>query len=147
MKNKNSSAPIAVIGIIVIAFTIAAFFLLDIERIAIFLWALGFLLLSEIILFVGLICVRKESAKQANVFMRSGVTSVLLLYVVATVVVTLLAGSFADNLNVFILIELGVIAIFTIVTIAILAFSRSIARRNAEDASKVDVDQPKRGGF
>jgi Zn-dependent protease with chaperone function len=81
------------------------------------------------------------------VFFKSGVTSVLLLYFLATVIVSIFAGRFRENLNTFILIELGIIALFAIATIAILAVARGIAQRNEYDASKVGSKESKRGGF
>ena len=148
MSSKNSSTSfIAVIGIIVIALTVAAFFLLDIERIEIFLWAFGFLLLSEIILFAGLIGLRRSIAQSGNVFMKSGVTSALILYFIATLIMALFSDTLRENLYVFVFIELCIFALFAVVTIAILAFSRSIARRNEADMSKVGDNEPKRGGF
>ena len=145
---KNSSiVSIAIIGTVVVAFTVAAFFLLEIERIAVFIWALAFLLLSEVALFGGLIGLRFASSQQENVFRTAGITSSLILYVVATFVITLFANAMRERMYAFILLHLGVIMLFAIATISILAFSRGIARRNEEDLAKVGDHQPKRGGF
>jgi hypothetical protein len=147
MISRSGIASIAIIGIIVLAFTIAAFFLLEIERVAVFLWALAFLLLSEIVLFAGLVCVRQYSVRHSNVFLKTGATTALMLYFAATLILTLFAGAMRERLNIFILIGIGVIALFAIATIAILSTARGIAHRNEQDMSKVGSNEPKRGGF
>jgi len=147
MQRHSGIIPILVIGAIVIVFSVAMFILLEVERTGIFLWALAFLLLSEVALFSGLIGVRRAGARRGNVFMVTGVTVTLSLYFVATLAFTFFAGSLEEKLNVFILVELGIIALFAIITIAVLAASRGIERRSEEDMSKVGTDEPRRGGF
>ena len=147
MKNKNAALPILAIGIIVILFTLAVFFLLRIERNALNLWALSFLLLSEVIVIGGLIGVRRANAEHGAVFMRAGITTTLTLYLAAVAVCSILAELFSSNLNAFILVQLGIFALFAIITISILAFSRGLGRRESEDATKVGSNEAKRGGF
>ncbi|MCL2365821.1 MAG: hypothetical protein FWC75_02110 [Oscillospiraceae bacterium] len=147
MRSKSGVLPISLIGIIMVALTLVAFFLLDIERIAVHIWALAFLLLSEVVLFGGLIGLRFAGASHSSVFLRAGVSTSLVLYFVATLISALFAGFFRDRINSFILIELAIIAFFAIITISILAWSRSIARRNEADMAKIGTNEPKRGGF
>ena len=147
MKSKSAALPILAIGIIAILFTLAVFFLLRIEREALNLWALSFLLLSEVIVIGGLIGVRHAYAEHGAVFLRAGITAALTLYLVATAACSLLARLFSSNINAFILVQIGIIALFAIITISILAFSRGIGRRESEDASKVGSNEAKRGGF
>jgi len=147
MRSKNGVMAIGVIGIIVIVFSIAAFFLLDIERIAVNSWALAFLLLSELTLFGGLIGLRFTGEYHSTVFLKSGVTTALSLYFIATLISALFAGSFRENLNIFILIELAIIAFVAIIIISTFAWSRRVARLNEEDMTKVGTNDPKRGGF
>ena len=147
MRNKSVTLPISAIGVIVVLFTLAMYFLLDIERNALNRWALGFLLLSEVIMFGGLIALRRAAPVHSSVFVKSGVTAALSLYFATTINSVFLSGLFTNNLNAFILIELGILALFAIVTITILAFSGSIGRRSNEDASKTGSNEAKRGGF
>jgi len=147
MKYKSAALPILAIGIIAILFTLAVFFLLRIDRVALNIWALSFLLLSEIIVIGGLIGVRRYSAEHGAVFLRAGITTALALYLAATAVCSLLARLFSSNINAFILVQLGIFALFAIITISILAFSRSLGQRESEDASKVGSNEAKRGGF
>ncbi|MCL2760562.1 MAG: hypothetical protein FWD70_02820 [Desulfuromonadales bacterium] len=147
MPNKIGVISIALIGIIVIAFSITAFFLLDIERIAVNVWALAFLLLAELALFGGLIGLRFIGANHGKVFLRTGIATVLWFYFIATFVSVLFARAFRENLKIFILIELTIIVLFAIVAISIFAVSRSIAARDEVDITKVGTNEPKRGGF
>ena len=146
MRNKSTGA-IALIGFIIIAFTIAAFFLLEIEKIAVNIWALAFLLLSEIALFGGLIGLRISPAGHSAVFFRTGVSAVLTLYFGVTLVSVFFAGAFKEKVNTFIFIELAIIVLFSVALISVFAWSCSIARRNETDAAKVGDNRSKRGGF
>ena len=147
MKNKTGVMPTAVIGIIVAALSLAVFFLLEIEMIAVNVWALAFLLISELSLFGGLIGLRLAGAGNSRVFLRAGVTSALSLYFIATLVSILFAGAFSERVNTFILIELAIIALFAIIIIAMVATSHAIERRNEEDMKKVGTIEARRGGF
>lgn len=147
MKSRYAIVSIGIVGTIVIAFSLAAFFLLDIERIAVNIWALIFLLLSEGILFGGLIALRFSSVQHSKAFLSAGVTTALLLYFAITLISVFWAGSLKERLNTFILIELAIVALFVIVVVSIMAFSRHTVQRNEEDIAKVGTTEPKRGGF
>ena len=147
MRNRNGVMPIGIIGIIVVAFSLAVFFLLDIEKSTLNLWALALLLLSEIVLFGGLIGLRFTGANHSKVFLNSGITVTLLLYFVATLISVLFAGAFMENLNTFFLIQLAIIALFVIITIFIFVWSRGITRHYEIDMAKIGTNEPKRGGF
>jgi len=146
MRNNNGLL-LGIIGLIVIVFTITAFFLLDIERTTVTYWALAFLLLSEATLFGGLIALRSTGAGHNKLFLRVGVSTALTLYFVATFISVLFANLFAERINTFILIQLAIIALFAIITISIIAWSRSSAHQNERDYKKVGSKEPKRGGF
>ncbi|MDR0293650.1 MAG: hypothetical protein LBH95_05800 [Oscillospiraceae bacterium] len=147
MRNKNGVAAIGIIGLLIVIFSLAAFFLLEIERIAINGLALACLLLSECVLFGGLIALRFAGARHNNVFLKAGVTTSLSLYLVATIISLFFAGMLKEKIYVFILIELAIIILFGSITISIFAWSRGTARRDAEDMAKVGTNEPKRGGF
>lgn len=147
MRIKSGVFSICIIGLIVIAFTLAAFFLLDIDKVPVNIWALIFLLVSEIALFGGLAGLRLVNENHSLVFLRAGVTTALSLYCAATFIIVFFTGAFYNKLNSFILIELAVVALFSIITVSIVTWSRSIARRNEADIAKVGSNEPKRGGF
>ena len=147
MRENRGILAICVIGIIVVSFTFAAFFLLDIERTNLNIWALAFLVLSEVVLFGGLIGIRIAGASHNILFLRLGISSTLFIYFAATLISVLLAGVFGDRVNAFILLQLAIVALAAITVVAILAFSKSTQRRNEIDAKKVGTNEPKRGGF
>ena len=138
---------IGIIGIIVVALILSGFFLFNIERVAINMWALSFLLISICIFFISMIALRLPNPQHSSLFLNAGVTTTLALYVISTSIITFLSGMYRDNLNTFIFIELANIALFAIIAVAILAFSRKVASSNITDAEKVGSNQPKRGGF
>lgn len=127
---KGSGTTIGMIGAITVVFTMIAFFLSEIERSALHLWALAFLLLAEVVLCSGLIAVKSLDANHSKVLVRSGITGALSLYFFITLVSILFAGQFRDRVNIFIILELGIIALFAVIILMILACSRSIAGRN-----------------
>jgi len=139
--------PISIIGLIVMVFSVATFFLLDVERVAVNTWALVFLLLSELVLFGGMIALRFSGANYSRFFQKTGITTTLTLYFVVTLISVFFAGSFRGSINVFILIELAIIAFFAIILISFIAFSHKLERQSSEDTKKVGVNEPKRGGF
>jgi len=143
MRNKSSAISIGAIGVLIVAFSLAAFFILDIEKTAMNMWALTFLLLSEFILFGGLIGLRFTS----KVFLTAGFGTILFIYFGATLLNICFAKWFIVNLNTFILVEIAIITLFAIITITIFSFSRGIERRNEEDIKKIGSNEPKRGGF
>ncbi|MCL2078936.1 MAG: hypothetical protein FWH17_03730 [Oscillospiraceae bacterium] len=147
MKSRNGIISIGIIGAIVLALTLAAFFLLGIEKSTVNIWALSFLLLSICALFGGLIWLRFAGSQHSKVFLKLGVTTALTLYFGVTFASVFFAGLLKEKLNTFILMELSIIALFAIIIVAILAFSRRVARRNEIDTAKVGSNEPKRGGF
>ena len=147
MINKNGVLPVGIVGLIVVALTVAGFFLLNFERTAVNTWALVFLLTSEVALFGGLIAVRLKSEGHAPVFMKAGVSTSLFIYFFTTVVITFTARFFRANVNAYVFLHLATVAFFAIIIISLLAFSRVVNRRNAIDSEKVHTTQAKRGGF
>ena len=147
MHKKGGALTIIVIGLIVLAVTAAVFFLLDIERSHLNLWALGFLVLSELILFIGLLALRSSKKIHSNIFLKAGANIALFIYFIVTLISIYFTNRFSERLNTFILIEVAIIALFLIVIILIGAFARGIEQRNAEDIEEIGYTAPKRGGF
>jgi len=123
------------------------FFLLGFERDAVRWWALGFLLLSEVVMLSGLITLQFVKPKHSKAFLHMGISTVLFFYFVTTLVSVLFSGLLSGRINTFIVIELVIIAFYAITIVSIAAFSRAIKRRNEEDMAKVGSIEPKRGGF
>jgi len=147
LQSKNGKAAIGAIGIIAIAFTLAFFFLMDIEPIAVNIWALIFVILSEIVFFGGLMRLRNVGADHNLVFLRAGFVASLSIYLSATLISAFFTGAFRDRLNIFILIQLAIIAVFLVAAIVLYTSSRNITRRNLDDELKVGTKEPKRGNF
>jgi len=147
MNNGKNNLALAVSGVIVVALTIAAFFLLEIERTSVFIWAICALILSEIVFFAGIIMIRNIGSNHNAVFAKSGATVSLSIYFISTLVLTLLSGLFRNNVNIFILLNLALVAACAIAVIGIMAVSKATQRRNEADVSKVGEQEGKRGGF
>ena len=145
-KNGIGNLIIGIVGVIVVVFTLATFFLLNFERTTVQWVALAFLLLSEFVLFSGLIGIRSLGSNFSKVFVSAGIGTTLFLYFFATLISVFFANTF-DRLNSFIWMQLVIIGIFAIIAVAILAFSRRIAINDEESLNKVGETQPKRGGF
>lgn len=137
MRKNSSTVIIGIVGAIFMIFTLSAFFLLNIERIALYWWALAFLLLAELVLCTGLVCLTSLGARYDKAFVRSGITGALSLYFIAAIISVLTAGLFKDRLNTFILIQLGLLALLAIIILLILVF----ARRIADNSRKIVNDQ------
>jgi len=144
MHNKNI-LPIAIIGVIIIALTVAAFFLLDIERTTLNYWAFAFLVLSEVVLFGGLLMLRFSNAYYSSLFLKSGIASALFLYFFTTLISMVLARWL--GVNGFVLVQLGIVALFAVILIIIVVFSQKIEHQTHRDLDKVGSTEPKRGGF
>ena len=147
MNNKSGVLPILIVGLIVVGLTLAGFFLLNFDRTVVGVWALAFLLLSEVALFGGLIAVRLKSEGHAPVFMRAGVSVALVLYFLATLVIFFTSRLFSANVNAYIFLQLATVAFFAIIIVSLLAVSRRINQRNMIDSEKVNTTEAKRGGF
>ena len=146
MKNKPGLMPIVLIGAIVIAITVVAFFLLEIERTDINIVALGALLLAEIVFFGGLIMLKSFNLQHDRVFAGAGVISASILYLITTVISILFVGAFS-KVSYFVLLQLIIIAIFAVIIISVIAFARRKHVKDIADAEKKDITEAKRGGF
>ena len=139
---------IGIVGAVVIAFTIALFALLDFYWLALHTWALTFLLAAEIVFFGGLIAISFFQQSHNKVFFRSGLTSALFLYLIATILVAnVFTWIFPLAINIFVLINLGIIALFAVILIAVLAASKRLAAVDAKSHDAVHETKAKRGGF
>lgn len=129
---RRGSKTIGVIGTIIVIFTLSAFFLSDAEKTALYSWAFTFLLLAEIVLCAGLTAVKASGTNHHNIFVRSGISAALFLYTAAALIMVLFMRLFENRLHTYILFQLGIIALFAIVILLILTFSRRIADSNRQ---------------
>jgi hypothetical protein len=134
------------IGVFLIAIvvTVAGFFLLDIERIALNYWAFGFLLFSLVLSLILLITI------QDSVFYNAAVVSAVWLYQIAVIATMFFVKSFSEAVNKFVLMEITINALFFIAAILIIASSRYVHDSNAKTFEKLNngnYNAPKRGGF
>ena len=139
---------VGIIGAIVMLFTVALFALLSFEWLVLHTWSLVFTLLAQIVFFGGLVAISFFEQSHNKVFFRSGLTSALFLYLMATILVTnVFTWMFPLSINIFVLINLGIIAFFAVILVAVLAFSKRLATVDAKSHDAVHETKAKRGGF
>ena len=147
---RRISLPIVLIGVLVIALTLAGYFLLDIDQgSSLNIWALMFILLAEVVMFGGISYVRGDAG--SGLFKTVGSVVIFILYGITAVTTTLVGRTLIDpevgRPNGLILVQLGVIVIFAVVLIGVFSFSRKVEDTHEEDYSKIGDNTPKRGGF
>lgn len=139
---------IGIIGVIVALFTIATFTLLDFEWLRLHSWALGFVLLSQLVFFGGLLGMPLVEKSHNKVFFRAGLSTALFLYFFSTAIaVIVFAWFFPVNLNLFILIHIGIIAFFSVISILVQTFSQKLTAVDEKSHAAVNETKAKRGGF
>jgi len=145
MINKRILPYILIFGIIIV-FSLVAFLLLNIELSTINVWALIFILISEVVAFIILTYLRTSENSCNTIFIKSGITVSASLYCIATLVCSVLAIVFMSNLNLFILIQIALMSLFAIIMIIMFSFATKVYQRNVEYTVKKDITEPKRGG-
>jgi hypothetical protein len=136
MKKHTGLLATGIIGLIVIAFTIIAFFLLNIERNAIQRTGLIFLLLSQIVLFIGLIVIRFLK-KNSVVFIGSALSVTLVIYFFVTLSTVVLTGKFIQNFNTFVLLQIFIVAQLSVVIVIIFTVGHKIAKTDNNTLKKM----------
>ena len=139
--------PLILIFSIIIVFTLVAFFLMSVELSAINVWALIFIVISELAAFSLFTYLRITKKSIDNVFLKSGTIMSVSIYLIATLTFGIIAIILMNNLNIFFLIQIAIISLFAIVMILLFSFSDRISKRNSEDINKADIREPKRGGL
>lgn len=110
----------AVIGAIVIAATFLIFFLTRTQKTSLDGAALLFVLISEIILFGGIIFILCDRSRSDKTVIKIGMVSALSIYFIAAVLTAFLRRGFKENLNGFILAN-ALFIMFTAVVFILLA--------------------------
>jgi len=134
------------IWVVVTFFTVAAFFLLDIEKVYINFWRLFFVLLTEFVLCGGLY----YTMTQRNLFASAGLYTALTLYAVLAFGGCFFIDIFDGRLGVFIVYELAVAGMLIMIASLILVFDKKIQndnRRAADYLNSQNFNIPKRGDF
>lgn len=139
--------PLFLIHSIIIAFTFVAFSLLSVEVSAINVWALIFIVISELVAFSVFTYLRISEKSFNNIFLKSGIIISVSIYFIATLAFGIFSIILMNNINIFFLIQIAIISLFAIVMILLISFSGRISKRNSEDIDKADIRVPKRGGL
>ena len=149
MKTNTGRIAILIIGIIVVAVSIVVFATRSISDIPVYQIAFGFLLLAEIVFFVGLIFNTSKENVGDKIISVSGITIISIVYLIATIVIALFAGLFTDSLKNYAVIEIVIAAICAVIFIVITAFARhsALSDEKLKDGEVHKSDTPKRGGF
>lgn len=108
-----------ILGSIFIAVTLCIFFLVNFEKTVVSYVALSFLLLSEIMLFVGIALTGKVDVTN-KVFLRSGTIGVLTFYVIAATMLAVMSGGFVDAAKTFVLFEIIAFAVAAVILVIVL---------------------------
>ena len=134
------------VGILVV---VAGFFLLDIEKIAINMWAFGSLLFSLAVSLLTTVTLVAPKRDKDGVFYTAGLSSAIWIYQTLVIISILFTKSF-DSLNGFIFLQILINALFAIVTVIVIMASARIHENNVKTYEKLqngEYDKPKRGGF
>lgn len=130
-KNTKKISSIA-IGFIVMAATLAIFFLSNTKtEISYLQWlALIFVLISELMLFLGIVFIVMQDSSSNKVFLSSGMISTLFIYCLITVISFFSKNSFENNENGFIIMQIVFIAITAIIIVLINVFAIKVKDTN-----------------
>ena len=146
---RGKKTIVLVFSISMIVVTVG-FFLLDIEKSSLNNSALISLLLSLLISMVAMSVIVEQKRLNGSVFFSAGLSSTVLLYLVAVIISILLSVSSEIHLRNFIFVQILIYALFFIVVIVFRSFSSHIHQVNTEIYDKQqsgEYNKPKRGGF
>ena len=135
MSNLQKKIIIGVCGIIVVIVTITTFFLMEFNNSTTGYTGLGFLIFSQVALFLGVMINFSYNNAPNNAFMRTGVTSSLVFYFIATAILLFVSGPFNENINAFITFEIILLAIMLIITLTIISFGIKISNNEQKTLS------------
>lgn len=137
MKSSRT-VPTAIIGVLTIFLTLLLFFTVVSERHAIQWIGITFIILAEIITAVGFIFVDEYARSTSGVFLRAGINSLLIIYLVITAAVSIffIAGYY-DRLKWLVTIDISLIAVAAAIMVPIFASSKSLDVENSATLSSV----------
>jgi len=132
MNKTIKNALIAAIGVVVIAVTLAVFFLWDFRRTDPYCAAIGFVIGAETAFFTGLIVLTLLPPAPNRTLLSSGTVCTLSLYLCVSFVIYVLLGIMTLSMAALLIIELAVLAA-TIILVLIFALSH-IAVNNSDSS-------------
>jgi hypothetical protein len=135
---------------IAILVVIAGFFLLDIDKVALYFWAFGSLVFSLCVSLILTISVASKKTANDVLFFNAGFGSVIWVYQILVIISMLFVNSFKHHVGAFVFLEIVIFAILVVVAFAVQVSSKHIYENNMNSQVKLDNDEynkPKRGGF
>lgn len=114
-------------GVILIGATLCVYFLADFSKTAVTGWALGTVLFAEAMLLGGVAALRRLPGAFHPLLARAGISTVLGLYFIATVVCACLSGMFGRHVNRFVLVSVLLFAAAALAAVLLLYFSIRVA--------------------
>ena len=112
-----------IVGAILLVFTVAMFLLFNPEMDMVHWVGLAFLLLSEFLLFVGMLVVRNAEGKYDEAILVSGIRITLMLYFIATVISILFVNLFVSAPVIFIIVQVKLFVSTVVMLMVIYAYS------------------------
>ncbi|AET70548.1 hypothetical protein Desor_5159 [Desulfosporosinus orientis DSM 765] len=133
MKSNTKISLSISIGAIVVAATLAIFFLGDsISAKTSLDWlSLAFIILSEIALFAGTTIMSMQVSPTNKILIHSGITSTLVIYWLITLVGAFFKDIFKDNLNGYIILQVIIIAITAIIILSLNSIATRVGNMDA----------------
>jgi hypothetical protein len=135
---------------IAILLVISGFFLLDIDRNALYLCAFGSLLFSLVISLISTVILVSNKNAKAVLFFNAGFGSVIGIYQVMVIISILFINSFKHHIGAFVFLEIVFFGVFIVVSIIFHVSSQHIYEgdKNLQDQlENGEFIKPKRGGF
>lgn len=135
------------IGILV---TIAGFFLLEIEKIALNYWAFGSLLFSLVVSLLATLMLVAPKKNYSGVFYSGGLGSAIWIYEILIVLSIFFTKSFVEHMYRFVLLEVAINALFFISAMVICSVSARLHNNDVKTSNNLQSGEyniPKRGGF
>ena len=135
---------------IAIMIVIAGFFLLSIDRTAIHIWALSFLILSLLISMASLITLSRRKNEKDAIFYNAGTVAAIGIYQLAVIVSVAFVRAFDGRIGRFVFVEIAILALFAIAVLAINIFARHVHNSNVRTQDRQQSGEnntQKRGGF
>lgn len=135
------------IGILV---TIAGFFLLEIEKIALNYWAFGSLLFSLVVSLLATLMLVAPKKNNSGVFYSGGLGSAIWIYEILIVLSIFFTKSFVEHMYRFVFLEVAINALFFICAMVIYNISTRLQYNDAKTYKNLrsgEYNKPKRGGF
>ncbi len=118
MNKTLKSTTSTIIGLIVVSVTVAVFFLGTVSPRELLDWfSLSFVLLSEFLMFGTLIYLTLSSSESNERIIHIGVLSTIATYWVISVVLALLRHLFNEHLNTFVVVNIILIGIASIISV------------------------------